>query len=117
MVGNSLGALWNEPRSADPPSQVWRDWALLAVVLAGSALEVVLREDRSWLAIAVAPSGAIAITLLWRRARPLAAVTVAFGTLLAFQLARIVAIDVTALNSISAALVLSYALLRWVGWP
>jgi hypothetical protein len=83
------------------------------VVLAGSALEVVLREDRSWLAIALAPSVVIALSLLWRRTRPLAAVTVAFGTLIAFELARIVAIDVTGLNSIAAALVLSYALLRW----
>lgn len=113
MVGNSLRALWNEPRPAAPPIRVWRDWALLAVVLAGSALEVVLREDRSWLAIALAPSVVIALTLLWRRTRPLAAVTVAFGTLLAFELARIVAIDVTALHSVAAALVLSYALLRW----
>jgi hypothetical protein len=74
---------------------------------------VVLREDRSWLAIALAPSVVIALSLLWRRTRPLAAVTVAFGTLIAFELARIVAIDVTGLNSIAAALVLSYALLRW----
>lgn len=113
MVGTSLRALWNEPRPADPPGRVWRDWALLAVVLAGSALEVVLREDRSWLAAAFAVSVVVGLTLLWRRTRPLGAVTVAFGTLLAFEVARIVAIDVTGLNSISAALVLTYALLRW----
>ena len=113
MDGNGLRALWNEPRPADPPIRVWRDWALLAVVLAGSALEVVLREDRSWLAIVLALSVVIALTLLWRRTRPLAAVTVAFGTLLAFELARIVAIDVTALYSVAAALILSYAVMRW----
>jgi signal transduction histidine kinase len=113
MVGNSLRALWYEPRPAEAPTRVRRDWALLAVVLAGSVLEVVLREDRSWLAAAFAVSVVIALALLWRRTRPLGAVTVAFGTLLAFELARIVAIDVTGLNSIAAALVLTYALLRW----
>ena len=113
MVENSLRSLWNEPRPERPPVRVWRDWALLIVLLAGSALEVLLRDDHSWLAIALVPSVVIAFALLWRRTRPLAAVTVAFGTLIAFELARIVAIDVTGLNSIAAALILSYALLRW----
>ncbi len=113
MVASSLRALWNEPRPAGAPTRVWRDWALLAVVVAGSALEVMVREDRSWLAIVLAPSVVIALSLLWRRTRPLAAVTVAFGTLLVFDLARLMFIDVTALSSVAAALVLSYALLRW----
>jgi signal transduction histidine kinase len=113
MVGNSLRAFWNEPRPASPPVRVWRDWVLFAVVLAGSALEVVLREDRAWLGVAVAVSVVIACTLLWRRTHPLAAVAVAFGTMIVFDLVRIVAIDATGLYSSAAALVLSYALLRW----
>jgi signal transduction histidine kinase len=55
----------------------------------------------------------IALALLWRRTRPLASVAVAFGTLIAFDLARIVVGDATGLYSIAAALVLAYALLRW----
>ena len=113
MVGHSLRALWNEPRPADPPLRVWRDWALLAVVLAGSAIEVVLREDRAWLPVVVAVSVVIALALLWRRTHPLGAVVAAFGTLIVFDLARIAFIDATGLFSIAAALVLSYALLRW----
>ena len=53
------------------------------------------------------------LTLLWRRTHPLAAVGVAFGTLIAFDAARILAIDATVLTSIAALLVLPYALFRW----
>ena len=39
-----LAAMWAEPRPADPPVRVWRDWALVAVLVAGSFVEVLLRE-------------------------------------------------------------------------
>lgn len=113
MVGHSLRALWDEPRPSRPPVRVWRDWALLAVVLAGSILEAVLREDRAWLPVVVAVSVVIGLSLLWRRTHPLTAVVVAFGTLLAFDLARVVALEATGLHSVAATLVLPYALLRW----
>jgi signal transduction histidine kinase len=113
MVGNSVRAIWDEPRPARPPTRVWRDWALLAVVVAGSVLEVVLREDRARLEVAIAVSLVIGCALLWRRTHPLAAVAVAFGTLIVFDLARIALIDAAALYSTAAALVLSYALFRW----
>lgn len=93
MLRTSLRALWNEPRPEPPPVRVWRDWALLAVVLAGSALELLLREDHASIAVVTTVSVVIALALLWRRTHPLAAVAVAFGTLLAFEVARIVAID------------------------
>ena len=113
MVGNSLRAIWDEPRPAHPPTRVWRDRALFAVVLAGSVLEAVLREDRAWLPAAITVSIVIALSLLWRRSHPLGAVAVAFGTLIVFDAARIVVIDATGLYSIGAALVLAYALFRW----
>jgi signal transduction histidine kinase len=113
MVGHGMRALWDEPRPAHPPARVWRDWALVGVVVCGSVVEAVLREDRAWLPVAVAVSAVIALTLLWRRTHPLAAVVISFGTLIAFDIARIVAIDVTGLVSIAAALVLPYALYRW----
>ena len=34
MVGSSLRGFWDEPRPAHPPTRVWRDRALVAVVLA-----------------------------------------------------------------------------------
>jgi signal transduction histidine kinase len=113
MVGHGLQAFWDEPRPAHPPVRVWRDWALFAVVVVWSVLEVLLRQDRAWPGVVVGVSVVIGLTLLWRRTRPLASVAVAFGTLLAFDLARIAVIDATGLHSIAAALVLPYALLRW----
>lgn len=113
MVTNSLRALWDEPRPAPAPARVWRDWALLGVAVAASLLEVALRPDRAWLLATLAVSIVVALSLLWRRTHPLAAVAGAFGTLIVFDAARIVAIDATALASIAVALVLPYALLRW----
>lgn len=55
----------------------------------------------------------VAACLLWRRTNPLATVAIAFGTLLIFDIARIVAVDATGLQSIAGVLVLPYALLRW----
>jgi signal transduction histidine kinase len=108
-----LAALWAEPRPADPPARVWRDWALVAVLVAGTFVEVPLRDDRAWAPLVVGVSLVLALCVLWRRTRPLAAVTVAFGTLLAFDVVRIVAIEATGLLSIAGVLVLPYALLRW----
>ena len=113
MVTNSLRALWNEPRPAPPPERVWRDWALLGAAIAASLIEAALRPDRTWLPAALAVGIVVAFSLLWRRTHPLAAVAVAFGTLIVFDVARIVSSDATGLSSIAVALVLPYALLRW----
>jgi signal transduction histidine kinase len=126
MVITSLRALWNEPRPARPPARVWRDWALFAVAVSASLIEVALEPDephrqlitglvrnQAWLPAALVVSLVIALSLLWRRTHPLVAVAVAFGTLIVFDLARIVASDATLLLSVAAALVLPYALLRW----
>ena len=92
---------------------MWRDWALLGVAVTASLIEVALRPDRTWLLTALAVSIVVALCLLWRRTHPLAAVAVAFGTLIVFDVARIVASDATGLASIGFVLVLPYALLRW----
>ena len=110
---NSLRALLSEPRPAQPPVRVWRDWALLGVAVAMSLIEAALRPDRTWLLIALAVSIVVALCVLWRRTHPLAAVAVAFGTLIVFDVARIVAGDATLLSGIAVALVLPYALFRW----
>jgi hypothetical protein len=92
---------------------VWRDWALLGVAVAASLIEAALRPDRTWLLTALAVSIVVALCVLWRRTHPLAAVAVAFGTLIVFDVARIVASDATGLSGIAIALVLPYALFRW----
>ena len=113
MVRTVLRGLWAEPRPAHAPVRVWRDWALLAVLASGSALELLLREDRTWGPLVLAVSLVVALTLMWRRAHPLAAAAVAFGTMIAWDVARIVVIDATNLLTIAGLLMLPYALFRW----
>jgi signal transduction histidine kinase len=108
-----LAGVWAEPRPARPPVRVWRDWAVVAVLVSSSFVEMLLREDKAWAPLVVSVSLVVAACLLWRRTSPLAAVAVAFGALLAFDIARIVAVDTTGLQSIAGVLVLPYALLRW----
>ena len=113
MVRTVLRGLWAEPRPAHAPVRVWRDWALVAVLGSGSVLELLLREDRAWAPLVLAVSVVVALTLLWRRAHPLAAAAVAFGTMIAWDVARIVVIDATNLLTIAGLLMLPYALFRW----
>ena len=108
-----LAGMWAEPRPADPPARVWRDWALVAVLIVGSVVEVLVRDDRAWVPLLIGVSIVVGGCLLWRRTRPLAAVAVAFGAVLAFDIARIAVIDATGLLGIAGLLVLPYALLRW----
>ena len=112
-MATGLRALWAEPRPSQPPVRVWRDWALVAVLGSGSVLEMLLREDRAWAPLVLAVSVVVALTLLWRRAHPLAAAAVAFGTMIAFDVARIFVIDATGLLTIAGLLMLPYALFRW----
>ncbi|MGY1700229.1 sensor histidine kinase [Geodermatophilus sp. SYSU D00766] len=108
-----LAGVWAEPRPPRPPGRVWRDWTLFLGLVAVSLLELLLRDDRAWAPVVVGVSVVVAACTLWRRTHPLAAVAVAFGTVLAFDIARIVALDATGLQSIAGLLVLPYALLRW----
>lgn len=105
--------MWTEPRPAHAPERVWRDGALVAVLVTGSVVEVLLRDERSWAPLVLAVSLVVAFSLLWRRTHPLLVVAVAFGTLLAFDVARLAAIDTTGLQTIGGVLLLPYALLRW----
>ncbi|HYO20004.1 MAG TPA: histidine kinase [Dermatophilaceae bacterium] len=114
MVPDAFRSLWAEPRPADPPGSGPRDWALVAVLLCWSVLEAVLGQDlapRPLLLIAVI---AVVVPLLWRRRHPLVATAVAFGTLSVVDIVRIVTGPHGALpSSVSATLVLTYALFRW----
>lgn len=113
MAVNALQLLWAEPRPPHPPAHGWRDGALVVVLAAWSVAEVLLREETSWRPLVLAVSLVVALTLPWRRTHPLAAVAVAFGTLLAFDVARLVVVDATGLSSIAAVLLLPFALFRW----
>jgi signal transduction histidine kinase len=93
---------------------VWRDWLLVVGLLAWSLLEALLRDDLAWRPLALAAGVVVALSLLWRRTHPLAAVVVAFGVLTVVDIARIAAGNENGLLwSVSGALVLPYSLFRW----
>src|SRR5829696_3355213 len=112
-----------DPRT--PPDRGLRDWALVAALVGWSLVEVVLRQDlaprpgRIWTGLAPRPLLLLAVLavlgpLLWRRTHPLVAVVVSFGTLTIVDIVRILTGSQGGLlNSISAALILAYALFRW----
>src|SRR5215204_4118107 len=125
MATDALRSLWAEPRPTNAPDRGPRDWALVAVLVCWSVVEVVLRQDlaprpgRIWTGLAPRPLLLLAVLavlgpLLWRRTHPLVAVVVSFGTLTIVDIVRILTGSQGGhLNSISAALILAYALFRW----
>jgi signal transduction histidine kinase len=75
-----LRTAWNAPGATPPPPRrVWRDWGLLAVVVALAVLETLIRSDLAHPLVALAIVLAAAPTLLWRRTRPLLMLAIAFG--------------------------------------
>lgn len=115
MVAGQLRSLWTEPRAPGAPTRVWRDWALLAVLVVVAAVEMATRHGGSWPAVAVLEVLVLGAALLWRRSRPLSAVLIGFGTVILVDLASIAA-DTDApvsLDSMVFLLVLVYALWRW----
>ena len=120
MATNALRSLWAEPRPTNAPDRGPRDWALVAVFMCWSLVEVVLRQAM-WTDRDLAPRPLLLLyvlavlgPLLWRRTHPLLAVAVSFGTLTILDSVRILTGSHGALlDSISAALILAYALFRW----
>ncbi|MFC4626794.1 sensor histidine kinase [Promicromonospora alba] len=107
---SAIRSLWDEPRPADPPVRVWRDWVLVAAVVAGAVIEMVARPDVQGRWLELATVVVLAPTLLWRRTHPLTTVVVAFAasTVPALVLGRDLAF-----GSNIFMLVLAYALFRW----
>ncbi|MBM7773056.1 signal transduction histidine kinase [Actinokineospora baliensis] len=114
MATNALRSLWAEPRPAHAPQRRPQDWALVAVLVCWSLVEVVLREGLAPRPLLLLVVLAVLGPLPWRRTHPLAAVAVAFSTLTVVDLVRLfTGSQGTLLNSTSATLVLTYALFRW----
>ncbi|MEM1435263.1 MAG: sensor histidine kinase [Pseudomonadota bacterium] len=109
-----LETLWNEPRAPDPPTRVWRDWALLAVVVPVAIAEGVLSETVVWRPLAIALTLSFAVLLFWRRTQPLRIVLLVHGASIIVHLfAAQRGVDWTGLSSSAIVLILPYALLRW----
>lgn len=114
MVRDAVESLWGEPRAPWPPARVWRDWALVALLVPAAVLEGILREDLVWRPVALGLGVALVFTLLWRRTHPLGAVAVAFGVVAALQVATILAAEEpVGLYTSGLVLLLPYSLLRW----
>ncbi|MFF3940467.1 sensor histidine kinase [Streptomyces phaeofaciens] len=115
MLRDDLRTLWTEPRPPDAPARVRRDWALLAAGLAGVALEATLRENVVWRPVAVVFAVWLCLLPLWRRTRPLAMITLAFGSVILLQVASLVAAprEPVGLDTSVLVVVLVYALPRW----
>lgn len=113
-MNNPLRSVLDEPRVPSPPSRVWRDWLLVAVIAVAGVLEATLREDLRlpWLALLVTVG--LAPTLLWRRTHPFTVVAVAFGVSAVVDVGLIVA-DAPALEMYTMIyfLLLPYSLFRW----
>src|SRR3954469_6328606 len=120
MATSALRSLWAEPRPTNAPDRGPRDWALVAALVCWSVVEVVLRQA-AWTSANLAPRPLLLLytlavlgPLLWRRTHPLVAVAVSFGTFTVLDSVRILTGSHGApLSSMSAALILAYALFRW----
>ncbi|WP_437542313.1 sensor histidine kinase [Sorangium sp. So ce367] len=114
QVREFFRSVGSEPRAPHPPRRVRMDWVLLAVFAALGSLEVAIRRDLPWRIASLVLCIGLLPTLLWRRTRPLQMVVIAFGLLIAIQLA------VMATGSASPGLyamvymvLLPYSLFRW----
>jgi signal transduction histidine kinase len=114
VIGEAIRDWWVEPRAPNPPKRVWRDWALVAVMVAAAIVEGVLRDHLVWRVPSILVVVALAPTLLWRRTHPLAAFAMAFTTVTALDLvALLVDVKWDGLGVGAFLLLLVYALFRW----
>jgi signal transduction histidine kinase len=114
MMRPQARSVWTEPRSEGAPRRVRRDWLVVGALLAATVLEVVLVGREVPRLVMLVAGAVVAVSLLWRRTRPLAAVAVAFGTVSLVDVAAIVlATDSPLPWSVAGLLVLPYALFRW----
>src|SRR5918912_4460641 len=120
MATSALHALWVEPRPTNAPDRGPRDWALVAALVGWSLVEAgtnrsaVLGQDLAPRPLLLLYVLAVVGPLPWRRTHPLVAVAVSFGTFTILDSVRILTGSQGALlDSMSAALILAYALFRW----
>jgi signal transduction histidine kinase len=115
VINGVVRSLRNEPRPAAPPMRVWRDWALVAVLVPTAVIEGILRTDVAWRPVALVFAVALVFPLLWRRTHPLAVAAVLFGAIIVLNLATLIAGPASSvgLNTMLYVLLVPYALLRW----
>jgi signal transduction histidine kinase len=115
IVNPAVRSFLAEPAVADPPARVWRDWALLAVIVVAAIPEAALRTDLAWPVVSLLSCLGVGASVLWRRTQPLAMLALAFGAATVLGIAGAVAGTETTpgLYTMALVLVLPYALARW----
>ena len=114
VLFNALGSFWAEPREANPPRRVWRDWVLVGVLGALAIVEGLTRDDISWQLFSVTIQLVPIVALLWRRTHPLAAVAAAWTVMVGLDIAAIATgLDSPGLDTMVFLIVFPYALFRW----
>ncbi len=112
---NALRSLWAESRAPGNPGILWWDRWLVAAVVATAIVEGVVRWDSLlWGPLAMVFAVTLAITLLWRRTRPLTVVVIAFAAITVMNVVVLITSDPDfGLYTMAFILLLPYALLRW----
>jgi signal transduction histidine kinase len=114
MASSAVRALLAEPRAPEPPKRVWRDWALVGLLLSAAILEAVLRPDVVWRPVALVEAVVFALSMLWRRTHPLKVVIVVFGIAIAGAVAGLIGGGPSVgLYATAAVVLLPYSLVRW----
>ncbi|MCG5215272.1 histidine kinase [Streptosporangium soli] len=106
-----LRSVWDEPSPPNPPVRVWRDWALVGVLVPLAVLEGVLRPELPWRVIAVIVAVGLVPTLLWRRTRPLLMVAICFVVTSLAPL--LMGEPPSEMFTVAYLLILPYSLFRW----
>ena len=114
-MANVLRSLWNEPRVADTPARVWRDWVLVGLLVPAALLEGILRPDLEWRPFVTVMCVALVFTLLWRRTYPLQMTAIVFGSVTVIDLISQTqgSSEQIGLNTLGFVLILIYAAFRW----
>ena len=107
---SAIRSVWDEPPPPDPPVRVWRDWALVAVVVPALVIEGLARPDLPWRWLQVAAALVLVPTLFWRRTHPLLPVV---GTTVVSTAVMLVMGSSGDLITAVYGAVLVYALFRW----
>ncbi len=110
-VTGLLRSIWTAPAAVPaPPRRVWRDWALVALIVPLAVFEGLIRSDSPWWLLATITVVAVAPTVLWRRTHPLAMLATAYIPL---TVVSVVTGESAQLVTSALLLVLPYAVFRW----
>ncbi len=114
LVTTPLDRFRAEPDVTQTGARALPDWLLAVGVAATAVAEAVVRDDMVWPAVGVLLGLTVAVTMLWRRTHPLAAVAVGFGGFAVVDLASIVWADRPFfLYAGGFVVVLVFSLFRW----